>query len=82
LEELRNSYSILFDNDEIDKQINTDRLSFEDQKEDEPFIDPNKFDFMINSDRDNITKDEYKEAQNVKNPIQYEEVVQDDNSDN
>jgi hypothetical protein len=37
---------------------------------------------MINSDRDHITKDEYKEAQNVKNPIQYEEVVRDENSDN
>ena len=32
-------------------------------------MDQNKFDFMINSDRDNIIKDEYKEAQNVKNPI-------------
>lgn len=35
---------------------------------------------MINSDRDHQVKDEYKEAQNVKNPIQYE--VQDENSEN
>ena len=62
LEELKNSHSILFENGDLENQINTDRLSFEDQKEDEPFMDENKFDFMINSDRDHNTKDEYKEA--------------------
>ena len=62
IEELKNSHSILFENGDLENQINTDRLSFEDQKEDEPFMDENKFDFMINSDRDHNTKDEYKEA--------------------
>ena len=36
----------------------------------------------MNSDREQFAKDEKEDAKNVKNPIQYEEVVQDENSGN